>query len=74
MSFEPTQEQADQAAIVQHEVVELMSKLAIEGIDWRVVLTGAGCAIADILDRNIGGAAVPRWFATMAAQTLHMKD
>jgi hypothetical protein len=69
--MQPTQTQVDQAALVQTEILELLARLQAEGIDWRVLLTGTGCAIADVLNRNVGGAEIPKWFATMAAQTMH---
>jgi hypothetical protein len=68
----PTPHQIDQAAIVQTELLEVMSRLHREGIDWRVVLTGAGCAIADTVNRNVGAGEVPVWFARMSAMTMHM--
>lgn len=68
----PTPEQIDQAAIVQTEVLEVMSRLHGEGIDWRVVLTGTGCAIADTVGRNVGAGEVSVWFARMSAQTMHL--
>ena len=70
--IQPTQAQIDHAAIVQMEVLELLDRLVREGVDWRVAMTGTGCAIADMLNRNVGPAEVPKWFATMSAQTLHM--
>ena len=68
----PTQAQIDHAVIVQTEVLELLDRLVREGVDWRIAMTGTGCAIADILNRNVGPAEVPKWFATTAAQTMHM--
>ena len=68
----PTQAQIDHAALAQTEILECMDRLAREGVDWRVVMTGAGCAIADLLIRNVGQAEVPVWFATMSAQTMHL--
>jgi hypothetical protein len=68
----PTQLESDQAALVQAEILELMHRLNREGINWRVVLTGAGVAIADVVLRNVGPGEVPVWFATMSAKTMHL--
>lgn len=69
---QPTQAQADQSVIAQTEILEAMARLHREGMDWRIVLTGAGCAIADTLNRNMGAAEIPKWFAQFSAMTMHL--
>ena len=54
------------AVLAQHEIEELMARLQSEGIDWRVILTGATAAIAQIVFSNLGPLAVGPHFLRVA--------
>lgn len=68
----PTREQWDQSGIAQGDMLEIMSRLIDEGVDWRIVLTGAAGAIAHLVKAHAGEAEVPVWFARASALTLHL--
>ena len=74
MSTPPTRSQIDQAAIVHHEIVDAIERLVKEGFDYRIILTGAGSAIADTIMRTVGPARVPEWFALQSALTMHLGE
>lgn len=62
----PTEAQQQQALLVHHDVRELLAKLAGEGIDARIVVTGAAAALADVLSGTWGAESVAPWFASQA--------
>lgn len=66
---EPTADEARLAERVQHELIDAMNLLGREGIDPRIILAGAGSAVADLVASRFGMHAVPRWFATQAKIT-----
>ena len=60
MSTQPlTQEQAEQSALAQSEILEAMDRLIREGVDWRVVMTGAFGATAHLVAAHAGYPEVP---------------
>jgi hypothetical protein len=69
---EITELQWEQASIVQAEVLELMRRLIGDGFDYRIVMTGTSCAIADLVASMVGSQEVPLHFAKLAAMTYHM--
>lgn len=71
---QPTALEAEQAAVVQVEVLELFAKLEREGVSWQVALTGAATAIANVVMQQVGPAEVPVWFARTAALTMHLGE
>lgn len=62
----PNAEQEAQARLVQHDVVELINRLCLEGIDRRVIMAGLGTAIADLVTCTFGPSAVVPWFQKQA--------
>lgn len=72
MMIEPTVEQANQCAIVQQDVVELINRLCGEGIDRRVVIAGLAAASAATVMSFYGPDQVSTWFAKQAAMTMHL--
>lgn len=70
MMIEPTVEQAEQCAIVQQDVIELIERLNKEGIDLRVVLAGLAAATSFIVMKAYGAKEVPVWFARQSALTM----
>jgi hypothetical protein len=67
-----TAEQEAHAQLVQDDLVEYFRRQIAEGMDWRVLLVGAGAAIAAMVLNIAGGKHVPTWFAQMAARTWHL--
>ncbi len=59
---DPTPEQEAHAAIVAHDIVEIVNRLIREGIDPRVVIAGLGSATADTLTCVFGPTSVAPWF------------
>ena len=59
----PTEEQANQALIVQHEATERMDAWINEGFDPRVMLAGVGTALVGVVARLYGRKAPQNWFA-----------
>lgn len=74
MMIEPTVEQADQCAIVQHDVIELITRLCDEGIDRRIVMAGLAAASASAVMAFYGANEVSPWFAKQAAMTVHLAN
>lgn len=70
--IKPTDEQWEQSGLVQVEILEVIERLMREGIDWRIVLTGATSALANVVMAKAGPAEVCPFFARTAAQTLHL--
>ena len=73
----PSQLQADQSVIAQHEFREVLDRIVREGIDYRAILAGAGAAIAGSIVDCTDAQSVPRWFAIqakLAADFLTRKD
>ena len=64
-----TAEQCEQAAVVQADVLQVMKRLVGDGFDYRIVMAGTSCAIADLVSQVIGPAEVPRHFARLATLT-----
>lgn len=74
---QPTQTQADQSVLAQHEFAETLDRMVNEGLDYRSILAGAGAALASSIMRSAGPAMVPKWFAIqarIAADYLNSKD
>ena len=71
MMTNPTAVQAEQCCIVQNELLETINRLIAEGIDYRVVLAGAGAAVAATVYHHLNGEAVSIWFAQQSALTMH---
>lgn len=72
MMIEPTVEQAEQCAIVQQEVVELINRLCNEGFDRRVIMAGVAAASAASILTFYGAGEVTKWFAKQAVMTMHL--
>jgi len=60
---------AEQAALAQADVLDVMKRLVRDGFDWRCVVAGASSAIADMVGSINGPATVPAHFARMAELT-----
>lgn len=60
--MQPTNEQQEQALLVQHDIVELLARLSREGIPATIIMTGAAAALADVLSRTWGEKSVAKWF------------
>lgn len=69
---ELTEQQWEQAAVVQAEVLEVMKRLVGDGFDYRIVMTGTSCAVADLVGNTIGWEEVPMHFAKLSAMTYHL--
>lgn len=67
MMIDPPEEQANQCAIVQQELVEAVNRLLAEGMDIRAVTAGIGASAAATINTLYGPAEVPNWFAKQAA-------
>lgn len=72
MMLEPTIEQAEQCALVQQDIIEIINRLAQEGIDRRVITAGLAAATAATVQTYYGPAEVCTWFAKQAAMTAHL--
>ena len=66
MSHQPTQEQQDQALLVQMEIAEAVNRMSREGFDPRVLIAGMAAATADTVTTFFGNEAVAPWFAKQA--------
>ena len=62
----PSDEQQQQALLVQHDVIEVLNRLAKEGIDRRIIMAGLGSATADLITCSFGPQAVAPWFDRQA--------
>ena len=63
---EPTQEQQDQALLVQIEVIEALNRMRREGFDPRILIAGLAAAAADTVTTYFSNEAVAPWFAKQA--------
>ena len=74
MSHQPTQEQQDQALLVQIELIEALNRMRREGFDPRILIAGIAAAAADTVTTYFGNQAVEPWFAKqaeMVADVMH---
>ncbi len=71
MMIEPSVEQAEQCAIVQQEVVELVNRLSAEGFDRRIIMAGMAAATAASVMSFYGPSEISKWFARQAVMTMH---
>lgn len=62
-----TDEQEQQALLVQHDVLETINRLGREGIDPRLIMAGLAAATSDLLTSTFGNTAVAPWFDGQAA-------
>lgn len=67
MSDQPSPFDQDQGVLVQHEIVECINRLIIEGVDRRIIMAGVGAAACDLVTCTFGLGAVPTWFDEQAA-------
>lgn len=74
MMVEPTAEQAEQCCIVQHEILENIERLRVEGIDLRIILSGLAAATASCVLHAYGASEVSIWFAKQSALTHHLSN
>lgn len=62
----PTQEEQDQALLVQIEIAEALHRMRAEGIDPRIVIAGTAAAIGHAIAEMYGADRVAPWFANQA--------
>lgn len=72
MMIEPTVEQAEHCSLVQHDILETIERLRMEGIDMRVVLAGLASATAASVLHTYGASEVSVWFAKQSVMTHHL--
>ena len=70
----PTDEQCSQATIVQHDLLETINRLIIEGVDRRVIMAGVAAATADLITSSFGADFVAPWFDRQALLTREMQQ
>lgn len=63
---DPTVTQVELSRIATTEILELMARQNAEGMDWRIVLTGAASAISQVVAQNVGPGSVAGYFAGLA--------
>ncbi len=71
---QPTPEQEAQAVLVQHDIVEVFNRLGREGVDPRIILSGAGAATAFLLAGVFGSASIEPWFAKQVELVRDLKS
>lgn len=68
----PTADQVEHCRLAEQEVRELVGRLRVEGMDFRVIMAAIATATAGMVHEAWGGDAVPTWFARQAAMTMHL--
>ena len=63
---QPTQEQCEQALVVQRDFDELINRLLLEGIDVRVIMAGLSASTSGLLTTTFGAGCVPHWYEVQA--------
>ena len=66
----PTPEQVEHCRLVEQDLLELIKRLHVEGIDLRVIMAGLGTASTVVMTNAWGPDAASIWFAQQAAMTM----
>lgn len=69
---QPTTSQIDQTIEAQRDFEEVLNRLVKEGFDYRSILTGASCALAQSIMVSAGPSKVSEWFAVQSALTMNL--